>query len=139
MKKMKKIIILILAVFLFASVSAHGAVRASYWDTDNNYPRDFSYCAFSDKYEEYPAYEAFVDDHVQDIKSVRRGRAAVVENKELLDIPVVNYGFEQGYFENRPGRTERFYKYTPYFGGYYELFDCYNYPPANKLFYIKCP
>jgi hypothetical protein len=58
-------------------------------------------------------------------------------NNEVNKKAIVYYGFDRTFDRTSDG-ARYYYKPTNNFGGYNEVFRCYDHPPKNKLFYIKC-
>jgi hypothetical protein len=151
MKNIIAAVVPIWLIFLASLASAGGSPPVFY-----NYDYQYSYQPSNPQ----PAVYYIPDRNFDDGQHVYTSRIAQHYSRHSYqknydsarDIPVLYYGSDRGFVDGvRPLNSGTptnialddgariFYKYTPYFGGYYETYKCYDRPPKDKLFYVKCP
>jgi hypothetical protein len=151
----KSLIFIMLAIFLFGLVSAHGdyynfyedydykekIVEGKYFPEDNraysrttyiDYDNNKRYSTEEYKYGySYRATTDYRDDHY----SLKKDRRDYSEKKYSGD-------YRKKYDDHRPDyqrdTKDYYYKYVPYLREYQKK-ECYHTAPKGKLFYIKCP
>lgn len=87
----------------------------TYWENEDRYPT----------YDYRNGYTYRITNEYRETKEIR-DRHSTYNNR---------YSYERVIFQERPNY---YYEYSDYMREY-QKYECYNYPPSNKLIYTKCP